>query len=269
MGGLSAGPSVLVVTGASRGMGRACLERLRGEADVLVAADLVAPEVDGALGVACDVADPGAVADLAERAASLGALRGLVHAAGISPTMGDARRILEVNLVGTQLLLDAFESQVVPGTSAVCFASSAAHQIALAGPAPELDALVEAPLAAGFLDDAAGRVPDSGMAYAWSKRGVQRAAARAALTWGARGGRVNSVSPGIVDTGMGRQELEQQPMMQVILDHTPVGRLGRAEEIAALVAFLVSDAASFVTGVDVLADGGAMEGLRRLASGAG
>ncbi len=217
--------------------------------------------------MACDVADSNAVARVAERVRELGPFRSLVHAAGISPTMGDPRRIFEVDLLGTQYLLDAFEPLVETGSSAVCFASSAAHQIALAGPDPALDAFVEDPRVPGFLDGVSARFADSGMAYAYAKRGVQRAVARAAVRWARRGGRVNSVSPGMIDTGMGRQEFAQQPMMQVILDHTPLARLGRAEEIAALVAFLVSDDASFVTGVDVLADGGAQEGLRELATG--
>lgn len=261
--------SVIVVTGAARGMGRACVEALRGRADTLVAADLAAPAIDGTVGVACDVADPAAVAALADRVGSLGPFRALVHAAGISPTMADARRVLEVDLVGTQLLLDAFAPLVGNGSSAVCFASSAAYQIALAGPDPELDALVEDPMAEGFLDRAAERLTDSGIAYAWAKRGVIRAAARAAVAWGPRGGRVNSVSPGLIDTPMGRQEFERQPFMQVILDHTPLRRLGRAEEVAALVAFLVSDEASFISGIDVLVDGGAHEGLRALAGSTG
>jgi NAD(P)-dependent dehydrogenase (short-subunit alcohol dehydrogenase family) len=147
----------------------------------------------------------------------------------------------------------------------VCFASSAAHQLALLGPDPELDALVEDPRAERFLDLACARLQDSGLAYAWAKRGVVRAAARAAVAWSRRGGRVNSISPGLIDTGMGRRELEAQPMMRVILDRTPLGRLGRAEEVAALVGFLVSDEASFVSGIDVLVDGGALEGLRGLA----
>jgi NAD(P)-dependent dehydrogenase (short-subunit alcohol dehydrogenase family) len=149
----------------------------------------------------------------------------------------------------------------------VCFASSAAYQIALLGPEAESDALVEEPLAAGFLDRAAARFDDSGIAYAWAKRGVIRAAARAAVTWGRRGGRVNSLSPGLIDTGMGRQEFEAQPVMQVMLDNTPAGRLGSASEIADVVAFLVSDTASFVSGIDVLVDGGGLEGFRTFMRG--
>jgi NAD(P)-dependent dehydrogenase (short-subunit alcohol dehydrogenase family) len=70
----------------------------------------------------------------------------------------------------------------------------------------------------------------------------------------------------MIDTGMGRQEFDAQPIMQVMLDNTPAARLGRPEEIASVVGFLVSDEASFVSGIDLLADGGCLEGLRALAS---
>jgi len=227
-----------------------------------------APDVEGASGVACDIADGDAVVRLGERVRELGPFRSLVHAAGISPTMADPRRVFEVDLVGTQLMLDVFEPLVLPGSSAVCVASSAAHQVALMGPQPDLDAFVDNPLAAGFLDEVEDRFDDSGLAYAWAKRGVIRAVARAAMSWGAHGGRANSVSPGLIDTDMGRRELEAEPMMEVMLDVTPVARLGTSEEVAAVAAFLVSDDASFVSGADVLVDGGGLEGLRRLASGA-
>jgi NAD(P)-dependent dehydrogenase (short-subunit alcohol dehydrogenase family) len=245
-----------VVTGAGSGMGRACVDELRGMVDRIVAVDLRAPELDDTEGVACDVADPAAVEALAERVRGTGALRALVHSAGISPTMGDARRVLEVDLVGTQLLLDAFEPLVEPGSAALCFSSSAAYAVA-----PFLDptqeALLADPLADGFLDRATVAVADDpGLAYALAKVGVIRAAARAAVRWAARGGRVNSLAPGLIDTPMGRQELEQQAAMRDMLARVPAGRLGRPEEVAAVAAFLVSDAASYVNGIDVLVDGG-------------
>lgn len=253
--------AVTVVTGAASGMGRQCIERLRGTADHLVAVDLKAPEIDGTIGVACDVSDPASVAALADRVRELGPFKGLAHAAGISPTMDDARRVIEINLVGTALLLDAFEPLVVPGSAAVCFSSSAAYQFALGPIDPELQALVSDPRQPGFLDAIAEKVTDSGLGYGWSKRGVIAIVAKAAVPWGRRGGRVNSVAPGLIDTPMGRQEFAQQPMMQLMLDNTPLGRLGQAEEVAALVAFLLSDAASFISGIDILIDGAMLQGL--------
>jgi NAD(P)-dependent dehydrogenase (short-subunit alcohol dehydrogenase family) len=168
--------------------------------------------------------------------------------------MADPRRIVEVNLVGTTRLLDAFEPLVSPGSAAVCFASSAGYlPLELLG--PELTRLIQDPRAVDFLDRAAALLPDTGMAYAWSKKGVQLEAAKSAVLWGRRGGRVVSLSPGLIDTPMGRQEFENQPMMKPMLENTPLGRFGRAEELASVAAFLVSDDASFVSGVDLLVDG--------------
>jgi NAD(P)-dependent dehydrogenase (short-subunit alcohol dehydrogenase family) len=85
---------------------------------------------------------------------------------------------------------------------------------------------------------------------------VIRLAEREAVPWGALGGRVVSLSPGIIDTGMGQQEFAAQPMMAVMVEKTPLGRMGTDDEIASVVEFLCSDAASFITGSDILVDGG-------------
>jgi NAD(P)-dependent dehydrogenase (short-subunit alcohol dehydrogenase family) len=246
--------TVGVVTGAGSGMGRACADRLLGTVDHLVAVDVRPPGIEGAVEIICDITDPAGVAGIVARVRELGPFRALAHAAGLSPTMADPRRIVDVNLVGTARLLDAFEPLVMSGSAAVCFASSAGYlPLELLG--PELTQLVHEPRADGFLDRAAALLPDSGMAYAWSKKGVQLEAARAAVKWGPRGGRVVSLSPGLIDTPMGRQEFDNQPMMKPMLDNTPLGRFGTAGEIAAVVNFLLSEDASFVSGIDMLVDG--------------
>ena len=159
------------------------------------------------------------------------------------------------------LLLDAFEPLVEAGSSAVCFASSSAYQVALAEIDPAHQALVTDPRIPGFLETAAALFPDSGMAYSWAKRGVIAVSAKAAVSWGKRGGRVNSLSPGLIDTPMGRQEADQQPVMKMMLDNTPLGRLGEPSEVAAVVSFLLSEQASFISGIDVLVDGGMLQGF--------
>ncbi|MEI8000480.1 MAG: SDR family oxidoreductase [Actinomycetes bacterium] len=275
--------TVALVTGAGRGMGRSCATALAGAADVLVLADLdeaglavAAGELAGSCGtvvpVVLDVSDAAALAALAEQIGGLGRLGPIAHAAGISPTMADWRRVLGVDLVGSALLVEALTPLVTDGTAMVLFASMAAHLMAQ-GIAPEVDLALDEPRHPDHLERVLAAfgptIEDTGMAYSLAKRGVQRLARATAIAWGPRGGRICSVSPGMIDTPQGRQEAAAQPGMTMLLEHSPIHRFGTAEELAAVVAFLTSPAASFLTGTDVLVDGGVVAAIEALTAQAG
>jgi NAD(P)-dependent dehydrogenase (short-subunit alcohol dehydrogenase family) len=270
--------TVGIVTGAGRGMGAACAARVADMVDVLLLVDrdeaLLATRADmlaAAGGRAAvepfvlDVKDGGEITRLAARVKQLGPLRAVAHAAGVSPTMADWREILTVNLVGTALLVDALFALASPGTAVVCFAS-VAPLLAL-GPADvPADAVLDDPLAGDFLEkirDAVGPdIEDPGMAYTWSKRGVHRLVRREAVRFGQVGARICSVTPGIIDTPMGRQEAAARDTNDMLVQLSPIGREGRAEEVAAGAAFLLSDEASFITGIDLPVDGGVVAAIR-------
>jgi NAD(P)-dependent dehydrogenase (short-subunit alcohol dehydrogenase family) len=254
-----------LVVGAASGMGAAvaCILAQRGP---LVVADRDMDrlgELVGRLGpdttaVECDVTDDASVSSLASAVGTVGAL---VITAGLSPSMAPGRLIYEVNLRGTTRVLDALEPTITEGSVAVCFASMAAH---LVPPSESVDHVLDQPRSPTFFDDLVALgvdVDQPQSAYPFSKRGVIRLVQQRAVAWGRRGARLLSLSPGIVDTGMGRLEAEHEPVMAQMVEASPLGRTARAEEIAAVVGFLVSPAASFLTGTDVLVDGGAIAAL--------
>lgn len=270
--------TVGIVTGAARGMGAACAARMCSLVDALVLVDrdedslaAAAEQLARAGGHAVldtfplDVSDRDGIARLAERASELGPLRAVAHAAGVSPTMADWRTVLTVDLVGTALLVEALRPLATEGTSVVCFASMSAL-LAMSDPDMAPDPVLDDPLHAEFLDRLRAAVgeqlEDTGMAYTWAKRGVHRLVRREALTFGRQGARICSVSPGIIDTPMGRQESEAHDVMDMLVKASPLGREGTAEEVADAVGFLLSDGARYVTGVDLAVDGGVVALVR-------
>jgi NAD(P)-dependent dehydrogenase (short-subunit alcohol dehydrogenase family) len=263
--------TVGIATGAGRGMGYACAQRLATMVDHLIVVDLdeesartVVEELSGAGEAkvepfALDVTDRDGLARLADHVSTSGSLRAVAHAAGISPTMADWRRILTVDLVGTALLAEALRPLATEGTATVCFASMA-PMLASGESPPGTDEALDEPLDERFLDrlhDALGAaIEDPGAAYTWAKRGVKRFVKVEAVRLGPVGARICSVSPGIIDTPMGRQETVAHPIKHELVEKTPLGRVGRPEEVAAVVGFLLSDEGSWCNGVDVLVDGG-------------
>jgi len=263
---------VLVVTGAG-GMGLAVARRV-GSGTTIVLADLhddvLAPAVaslndDGfvAVGVATDVSSKPSVAALAEAAAARGPITAVVHTAGLSPVQASTEAVLHVDLLGTALVLDAFGAVIAPGGAGVFIASMAA----LMSP---IDRELEVKLATTPTDellDLPELAPDAlghpAIAYVMSKRANQLRVRSASRTWGARGARVNSISPGVIATAMGNAELagESGETMRAMVAGSGTGRLGTADDIAAATAFLLSRDASFITGTDLLVDGGVVGSL--------
>ncbi|SEG75280.1 NAD(P)-dependent dehydrogenase, short-chain alcohol dehydrogenase family [Thermomonospora echinospora] len=277
--------TVGIATGAGRGMGLACARRFTGMVDTLLLVDRDEATVAAAAedlsasggGTAVepfvlDITDRDGLARLAARVSELGTLRAVAHAAGISPTMADWRRILTVDLVGTALLAEALRPLATAGTAMVCFASMA-PVLARTRPDPAVAAILDAPLHERFLDrlhEALGpAIEDPGAAYAFAKHGVHRFVQQEATRLGPVGARVCSVSPGIIDTPQGRQEAANHPSMDRLVQQTPLGRAGRPEEVAAVVAFLLSAEAGFLTGTDILIDGGVCAAVHRQATGNG
>jgi NAD(P)-dependent dehydrogenase (short-subunit alcohol dehydrogenase family) len=258
---------VIVITGIG-GMGLACARRI-GTGHRLVLADFNADQLAAGAALAADgyevlpqvmdVADPDSVAALAGAVQQAGRLRALLHTAGLSPSMASAERIYAVDLLGTALVLDAFLPLAVDGTVAVMIASMAGQ---LAPLPPELErrlATVPTDQLADFIKERHADEP--GQAYGIAKRGNQLRVQAAAADWSARGARVVSLSPGITATPMGRLEL-QDPRTAQLRTMSRVHRLGTPDDIAAAVEWLISPAASFINGTDLLIDGGAVATMR-------
>lgn len=266
---------VYVITGGSGGMGKAIARRLGGQGTVILAdlseerltkaaSELSAEGITDVVTKVVDITNQQQVDELASEAGKLGELGAIVHTAGLSPTMANARKILEVNSVGTGYILKAFLPFAGQGTVAVCIASMAGRMF------PRNDAynsFIKDPLAPGFLDQSETFTQgNAGAAYGLSKLGVILMVEDQAWAWGQKGARIVSVSPGAIDTPMGRQEAAQQEQMKILLANTPLGREGEASEIASAVYFLCSSESSYITGTDLLVDGGTVANMSKLAS---
>ena len=177
-----------------------------------------------------DVSSRESVRALAEQAAALGEVTGLIHAAGVSPSQASPETVLKVDLYGTALVLEEFGTVIAAGGSGVVIASQSGHRLSALS-VEQNRALATTPvhelLDLPFLQP--DQVDDSLHAYQLAKRGNSLRVMAEAVRWGERGARINTISPGIVITPLARDELAgpRGDRYRRMIDSSPVGRAGR------------------------------------------
>jgi NAD(P)-dependent dehydrogenase (short-subunit alcohol dehydrogenase family) len=243
---------VALVTGAASGIGEACVTRFVAEGARVVGIDVAVPsrpldvtDTDAVAFATCDVRDESAVRDVvAAIVQEHGRIDAVVNAAGVAGggpvhmlEQTEWQRVIDINLTGTYLV-----------------AKYALEQMLTQDPvAGERGSIVNIASVEG-LEGTAG-----GSAYNASKGGVVLLTKNMAIDYGRQGIRVNAICPGFIETPLYTNLFAQPGLEAVAADITrehKLARLGRADEIAAVAAFLVSSDASFVTGIAMPVDGG-------------
>ena len=239
---------IAVITGAARGIGRACAERLLTEGAKVVIADIdsgrlneTAKEIgssENVLAVVTDVSKKEQVEALVTVAVNkFGRVDIMVNNAGVAMvqdfldiTKADYDRVLGINLEGAFWGTQAAARQMIAQGGGGVIVNMSSINSGLANP----------------------RVAT----YAITKGGMNQITGTAAVAFARNGIRVVGVGPGTIDTEMVRGDFVSDATDQAILARTPLGRYGTAAEIAAVVAFLASDDASYITGETIYPDGG-------------
>lgn len=265
---------VIVVIG-SGGIGQAIARRQGFGKTVLLAdanADTLskaAAEMTGAsysvVTQPVDVTSRASVQALAEAAAALGAVMQVVNTAGLSPNMAPVKKVLEVDLYGSAVVFEEFGKVIAPGGAGLIISSMAGHMMR------QLPAEVEKQLAQVPADDLLAlpclqeqAIPNTLVAYMVAKRANFLRVQAEAVNWGERGARVNAISPGIIVTPLAAHELNSEigHIYQAMVEASPSKRMAPPEEIAIAASFLLGPDAGFITGSDLLIDGGVIAAMR-------
>lgn len=232
---------LVVVAGGGRGIGLATVRRFLEQGAAVIVLDLAmtVDDIDVEF-VAVDVTDAAAVAAVADDIiARRGAPDVVLNAAGIvrsasaeEMSPADWQQVIDINLSGTFHVCQAFGRRM-------------------------LDAGRGAIVNIASMSGSVSNFPQKQSSYNASKAAVSHLTKTLAGEWADRGVRVNSVSPGYIGTDLTAALLERQPELgEIWRERTPMGRLGSPDEVASVILFLSSDSSSFVTGSDVIADGG-------------
>jgi NAD(P)-dependent dehydrogenase (short-subunit alcohol dehydrogenase family) len=260
--------NVIVVIGAGS-IGQAIARRVSAGKHVLLA-DLRQEAADAAAKVmgeagfevttsTVDVSSRASVHALVEKATALGAVTGVIHAAGVSPTQASPATILRVDLYGTAVVLEEFGPVIARGGAGVVIASQSGHRL------PALSADQNSALATTPADELLAlpmlqpdQVKDPLHAYQVSKRANALRVMAEAVRWGKRGARINTISPGIIFTPLARDELSgpRGDGYRRMIELSAVGRGGTPDEVGTVGALLMGPDGGFITGSDILMDGG-------------
>lgn len=189
-----------------------------------------------------------------------GAITMLINAAGVSPSQASVEAILKVDLYGTAVLLEEVGKVIAPGGVGVTISSQSGHRM------PQLTADEDRALAVTPAEELLGlpllqpeNIRDTLHAYQLAKRCNEKRVMAEAVNWGARGARVNSISPGIIVTPLALDEFNgpRGDFYKNMFAKCPAGRPGTADEVANVAELLMSAKGAFITGADFLIDGGA------------
>ena len=217
-----------------------------------------------ASGVQCDVTKPDDMARVAASANAAGPVRALAHVVGLSPSLGDGPTVLRVNLCGPVLAADAFLPVMAPGSAALFISSMAAHIVDVP---KSLMKILDDPLRPDLVERVTSELGgelSSAQAYQYSKAALIRLCQRRVTQWGERGLRILSLSPGLIATPMGATEFKNPAKIE-LYQLSPLKREGTMIEIADAVEFLLSERASFISGTDLLVDGGITAAVKNAA----
>lgn len=244
----------VLVTGAASGIGAALVDRLLARGEHVLALDRVAVDEAraGLEAVSCDLADPAAISATLEQLGDR-AVDAVAHVAGV-PGTAPAETVLAVNVLAPTLLLGPLIDRMPAGSSVVTVASVAAGRSVATE--EELDELLACRDAAGVEKWLAGHPHTGPEAYDTSKKALVRWSRLVAGRSVPRGVRVNSVSPGPVETPILADFRRSMGEDDIARSADAVGRHGRADEVAAAIDFLLGPEASWIRGVDLPVEGG-------------
>lgn len=216
-----------------------------------------------AYGHVCDTSDRESIRSLAEYAKQLGCVKNVIHAAGLSPAMALPEQLLRVNSLGTVYVNQEFSKVMDKGSVIVDIASNSAYVLPRFLIREKVYQLAESneeqfmQKCLKLSNLARGDYEKSGLAYAISKNFTIWYAKKSAFILGEKGIRVVSLSPGLIATDMGNLEAEEGKAM---LKYGAQERMGTAQELGFAIASVADERNGYLSGVDVLCDGGCTTG---------